>query len=123
LKRSRSVDSNATINPNKKIKISGGRAATHRDVTHILDSDDEIIYNMKRAGQKDESVVQRLIDEGRTKYQVKTIPTRYSRILLKMEEHQEQRLEEEFSDFHEEDVFPPPDAQSSSLLISYSIML
>jgi len=59
---------------------------------------------MKRGGQKDEAVAQRLINEGRTKYQVKTIATRYSRILLKMEEHLEQRMEEEFSDFHKEDV-------------------
>jgi len=59
---------------------------------------------MKRGGRKDETVAQRLIDEGRTKYSVKTIATRYSRILLKMEEHLEQRMEEEFSDFHEQDV-------------------
>lgn len=78
MKRSRSVDSARTVDPNKKLKISGGRAATHKAVTFNLDSDDEIILTMKRSGQKDVDVAKRLADEGRTKYEYKSVATRYS---------------------------------------------
>lgn len=98
------MQSGNTTNVNKKPKVSGGRAATHKDVSHILDSDDEIIFTMKREGIKDAAIVERLIEEGRTKYEAKSIATRFSRIEKKIEEHEEQIMEEEFSDFHEEEV-------------------
>lgn len=75
-----------------------------RQVTVDLDTDDEIIKTMKDQGIRDEVVQQRLISEGRTKYEIKTISTRYNRIKKKLEKHEEEMMELDFSDYHEDEV-------------------
>lgn len=76
----------------------------HKDITVELDSDDEIILTMKDQGIKDEVVMERLIAEGRTKYNSKTISTRYIRMKRVLETAEEKQMEEDFSDFHEDEV-------------------
>lgn len=92
-----------------------------RQVTVDLDSDDEIIKTMKDQGIRDEIVQQRLIREGRVKYEIKTISTRYNRIRKAIEKHEDDLRELDFSDYHEDEVgavglFPKSNLVSKSNL-------
>lgn len=88
----------------KTLKTAGGRPALAKKVTADLDSDDELIVRMKNAKYLEKDIAQRLINEGRTKYNAKTIGTRYARIRKKLEERNDQLLDEELTDWHEGDV-------------------
>jgi hypothetical protein len=102
-KRGRSTSSSVNGNPNK-VRITGGRPAVHKTVTVNLDSDDEIIVSMKDQGIKDEVIRDRLIAEGRVRYDPKTISTRFVRLKKCLEKHEEEQMEDNFSDFHEDEV-------------------
>ncbi len=87
-----------------KVRVRGGRAAVPKKVGIDLDSEDELIREMKDQGETNDVVVKRLIERGGTKYDPKTISTRYARIKKVQFEADEVRREDEFSDFHEEEV-------------------
>ena len=69
-----------------------------------LDSEDEIIKNMKDEGYRDHLVAERLAREDRVAYNPKSIATRYARINRVLEQNLNKRLEDEESDWHEGDV-------------------
>lgn len=78
-------------------------------VTADLDSEDEIIVRMKNAKFKEREIAQRLRDEGRTNYNNKTIGTRNSRLQKKLQEKQDADLDAELTDWHDGDVWCPPE--------------
>lgn len=84
-----------------------GALARRKPVRVDMDSEDEMIWNMKNLGYKDEPVAAELVKLGKIHYDPKTIATRYSRIKKTQLAWQEQILNEDFSDFHEEEVSRP----------------
>lgn len=84
--------------------MQNGATAPRKPVHLDWDSDDEIIWQMKAEGYKDEPIRDRLVEENRTRYDAKTIATRYSRMRRMMAAHEEQTLDDAFSDFHEHEV-------------------
>lgn len=86
------------------MKTSGGRPALAKRVTADLDSDDELIVRMKNAKYLEKDIAQRLADEGRIKYNAKTIGTRLARIRRKLQERNDKLLDEELTDWHDGDV-------------------
>lgn len=54
--------------------------AYHRRVTHDLDSDDELIMEMREKNFTDRQIADKLLKEGRTRYDHKSITTRAARI-------------------------------------------
>lgn len=87
-----------------KVRVNGGRAAVPKKVGADLDSEDEIIKQMKDNGETNDVVSKRLIERGGTRYDPKTIATRYARIKKTQFERDEVRRDDEFSDFHEDEV-------------------
>lgn len=81
-----------------------GKTAVRKGVQEDLDSDDEIIWNMKHSGYKDEPIAARLVHEGRTHYDPKTIATRWGRMVRVQRKKEQKILDEDFSDYHEEEV-------------------
>lgn len=66
---------------------------------------------MKDAGHPNDAVVEHLVKRGGTKYDPKTIATRYARIKKQQFERDEVRKDDEFSDFHEDEVCFPTEFQ------------
>lgn len=93
-----------TENPYKRLKTTGGRPAIAKKVTADLDSDDELIVRMKNARYLKKDIAQRLVDEGRIKYNAKTIGTRWARLKKKLQERNDELLDTELTDWHEGDV-------------------
>jgi len=73
-------------------------------VSDQLDVEDQIIFDMKRQGYRDPDIVKRLEDEGLTSYKQTSISSRYVRIKKKMQEKNEELLDEELTDWHEGEV-------------------
>lgn len=86
------------------MKTTGGRPALAKKVTADLDSDDELMVRMKDAKYLEKDIAQRLMDEGRIKYNAKTIGTRLSRIRKKLQERNDELLDQELTDWHDGDV-------------------
>lgn len=86
------------------MRTSGGRPALAKKVTADLDSDDELIVRMKNAKYLEKDIAQRLADEGRIKYNAKTIGTRLARIRKKLQERNDKLLDAELTDWHDGDV-------------------
>ena len=82
------------------IRVPGGHAPTFKPVTVDLDEEDQIIVDMKKQGHTDETVAKRLIDNGMTRYEPKSIQCRYLRICKKTLEYNEALLDEELTDWH-----------------------
>lgn len=59
---------------------------------------------MKNAKYSEKDIVKRLVDEGRTKYHLKTIGTRWARLKRKLEERNDELLDAELTDWHDGDV-------------------
>lgn len=93
-----------TAPTSRTIRVQGGRAAVTKRVTVQLDSDDEIIKDMKDQGYRDVDVQRRLVAEGRTKYAEKSITTRYNRISRALNEDETKTLDDELTDWHDGDV-------------------
>jgi hypothetical protein len=90
----------------KRLKISGGHAATAKKVTWDMDSDDEIIVSMKANGRTEKEIADRLAREGRIRYHSKTIGTRWARLKRAIQQHQDDLMDEELTDWHDGDVSP-----------------
>ncbi|KAH0543470.1 hypothetical protein FGG08_002235 [Glutinoglossum americanum] len=90
--------------PHKRARIPGGRAPIPKRVTAELDSDDEIIVSMKKAGKSCTEIAKRLRDEGRINYRDKTITSRYVRIIRAQETQMEKNAALEQIEWEEEDL-------------------
>jgi hypothetical protein len=88
----------------QKMKLLGGRPAVAKKVTADLDSDDEIIVNMKNARYLEKDIAQALINQGRTAYNPKTIGTRWRRIKAALQKRNDDLLDADLTDWHEGDV-------------------
>ncbi|KAL9056376.1 MAG: hypothetical protein Q9162_002967 [Coniocarpon cinnabarinum] len=96
----------ATIPPENAPKIDrrpGGRPVTIKRFRDELDEEDLIIKQMKEAGYTDHQIVQELKGQGLTSYNPKSVATRYSRILRITRDKENERLDDELSDWHEGD--------------------
>ncbi|KAI9737151.1 MAG: hypothetical protein M1834_000744 [Cirrosporium novae-zelandiae] len=78
----------------KTVRMKGGRLAVPKKIDWNLDSEDEIIVQMKEAGRPEREIVERLKNEGRTSYNLKSIGTRYWRIKKALAAHQEEMLDQ-----------------------------
>jgi len=88
-----------------------------KKVVWDLDSDDEIIVQMKQEKYTDKEVVERLIKEGRTKYHHKTISSRWVRLKRVLAAHEDELLDAQLTDWHEGDVRIFSQSAPVSLLI------
>lgn len=88
----------------KRRRTAGRRPAVAKKVTADLDSDDELIVRMKNAKYREKDIAKRLADEGRIKYNSKTIGTRLIRIRKKQQERTDKLLDEGLVDWHDGDV-------------------
>lgn len=59
---------------------------------------------MKQAKYLEKDIAARLVAEGRTSYQAKTIGTRWSRIKRVLQQRQDELLDQDLTDWHEGDV-------------------
>lgn len=62
---------------------------------------------MKQQGYSDQAVRDELIRQGRTRYDVKTIPSRWLRIRKVKQRAEEEALDDELEDWHEDEVTWP----------------
>jgi len=75
-----------------------------KKITADLDSEDEIILNMKGEGYGDVQIAEHLSKQNRVQYDHKTIATRFIRIKRAISARQDERLEEGLTDWHEGEV-------------------
>lgn len=92
--------------PAKKIRLEGGLPVVAKKICAYdeMDSDDELLYNLKLAKWTDKQVHDRLIAEGRTRYNKGTISTRFARLRRFFSKDLDRRLESGEADWHAEDV-------------------
>lgn len=88
----------------KKTRTSGGRQPTSKRIVPDYDSEDEIIMQMKQAGYADQDVATRLINDGRTAYDPKSISSRWQRMRKCVQAAEDELLDEELTDWHEGEV-------------------
>lgn len=84
----------------KRSKIPGGRPAINKLITEDLDSDDQRIMELKRQGYSDPVICDKLVKEGRTRYKPGTVNSRALRIRRMMEKLEDEKLDDELSDWH-----------------------
>ena len=75
-----------------------------KKVVAEMDSDDELIFNMKNAKFLEKDIAKRLADEGRIHYNPKTIVTRWARLKKAMQAKQDELLYADLTDWHDGDV-------------------
>ncbi|KAF2735069.1 hypothetical protein EJ04DRAFT_563724 [Polyplosphaeria fusca] len=78
-------------------------AAYARKVTADLDSDDELMMELRETGYSDQQIADQLASEGRVRYDRKSISTRITRIKLKQGELVDQMLAEGYLEWQYED--------------------
>lgn len=82
-------------------------AALPKKVNADLDEDDRRLVDLKRLGYSDQIVADTLADEGRIRYDRKTISSRYSRIIAAIRAQKDHYLEGEIHEWEVEDVRLP----------------
>lgn len=75
-------------------------APTAKKIEANYDSDDGRIIELKQLGYSDEYVSNKLIEEGRIRYVPKTIGSRYLRLRKALEEAEDNKLDDELTDWH-----------------------
>ena len=78
--------------------------AYHKRVSHELDSDDELMMDMREKGFSDRQIADKLASDGRVRYDQKSISTRIMRIRLAQAENVEFLLKEGYKEWEFEDV-------------------
>jgi hypothetical protein len=78
--------------------------AYHKKVSHELDSDDELMMKMREKGYSDRQIADKLVKDGRTRYDPKSIATRIGRIRVAQTEHIDYLLKEGYKEWRLEDV-------------------
>ncbi len=84
----------------KKGRVQGGRAASSKPIKEEYDSDDNRLYELKTQGYTDDYISGKLVEEGRTRYVPKTIGTRYTKLRNIAEKKEDEKLDDELSDWH-----------------------
>ena len=97
----------ATASREEKCKrVPGGKAAVPKKIVTDYDSDDARIMELKDLGYADEYVAARLAQEDRVRYDPKSVGSRWFRIKKLVKKQEEQRLDDEMSDWHMVEVSP-----------------
>jgi hypothetical protein len=78
--------------------------AYHKRVSHELDSDDEMMMEMRGKGFTDRQIADKLAKEGRVRYDQKSISTRIMRIRLAQADNFDFLLREGYKEWEYEDV-------------------
>ena len=78
--------------------------AYHKRVSHELDSDDELMMQMREKGFTDRQIAEKLAKDGRVRYDQKSISTRIMRIRLAQAENVEFLLREGYKEWEFKDV-------------------
>lgn len=91
--------------------------AYHKKVTADLDSDDEMMLEMREQGYSDRQIADRLAKEGRVRYDMKSIATRVYRIKDAQSKHVDYLLKEGYVEWKMDDVsiLPPLYLSDSNL--------
>jgi hypothetical protein len=110
-------EDNAVLNkPSSRVPGTFGRRnrqkgdtlpAYHKRVTHELDSDDELMMEMRDKGYSDRQIADRLAKDGRIRYDQKSISTRIMRIRLAQAENVDFLLKEGYKEWELRDVCFP----------------
>lgn len=99
--------------PSSRVSGTWGRAgrkkgetlpAYSKRVSHELDSDDELMMNMRDKGYSDKAIVERLKKEGRVRYDAKSISTRIMRINIAQAKNVDFLLKEGYKEWEFSDV-------------------
>lgn len=80
--------------------MKGGRPAYNKEIVADYDTDDGRIITLKQQGYTDDYVAQKMISEGRMKYVPKTVGSRWLRLRKVLEAAENERLDDELSDWH-----------------------
>lgn len=86
--------------------MPGGKAAVPKRIVADYDSDDGRIISLKQQGYGDEYVSSKLIQEGRIRYVPKTVGSRWIRLRKALEQAENEKLDDELSDWHVGEVSP-----------------
>jgi len=78
--------------------------AYHKRVSHELDSDDELMMEMREKGFSDRQIADKLAKDGRVRYDQKSISTRIMRIRLAQAAHIDFMLKEGYKEWEFDDV-------------------
>lgn len=84
--------------------MQGGKAAVAKRIVADYDSDDGRIIDLKQQGYPDDFVAKKLVEEGRIRYVPKTVGSRWLRLRKALERAEEDKLDDELSDWHEGEV-------------------
>jgi hypothetical protein len=76
-------------------RVAGGWYAIPKRVTNDLDSDDELLVHMKTHGYSEKQIAARFVEDGRVKYNKKTITSRYRRVMSALEAAMDKGLEDQ----------------------------
>jgi hypothetical protein len=80
--------------------------AYHKRVSHELDSDDELIMEMREKAFSDRQIADKLAKDGRVRYDQKSISTRIMRIRLAQANNVDFLLREGYKEWKFDDVSP-----------------
>jgi hypothetical protein len=81
--------------------------AYHKKVSHELDSDDELMMEMREKGFSDKQIADKLAKDGRVRYDQKSISTRIMRIRLAQAANVDTLLKNGCKEWEFEDVSQP----------------
>jgi hypothetical protein len=81
--------------------------AYHKRVSHELDSDDELMMEMREKGFSDRQIADKLAKDGRVRYDQKSISTRIMRIRLAQADNVDFLLREGYKEWEFDDVSHP----------------
>lgn len=97
--------------------MAGGKAAVPRKVVASgYDWEDRMILNMKQQGFTNVQIAQKLIAEGGTRYDPKSIGSRWLKMRRVRAQHDEGLLDDDLSDWHIGDVRFPQHPQADVML-------
>lgn len=88
----------------KKRRVPGGIAAISKKLSLDYDSDDGRLIELKKQGYSDEQVSTKFEEEGRMRYAAKTVNSRWVRLRRLLTQQEDERLDDELSDWHEGEV-------------------
>jgi hypothetical protein len=119
-------DTMITTKPSSRVPGTFGRhnrkkgetlPAYHKRVSHELDSDDELIMEMREKGFSDRQIADKLAKDGRVRYDQKSISTRVMRIRLAQADNVDTLLRDGIKEWEFNDV----GACSSNITINSEI--
>jgi hypothetical protein len=106
-------DSVLTTKPSSRVPGTFGRRnrqkgetlpAYHKRVSHELDSDDELMMEMREKGFSDRQIADKLAKDGRIRYDQKSISTRIMRIRLAQADNVDTLLKDGMKEWEFDDV-------------------